>query len=379
MIDNHGGCPTAPNQSLIGRRELLLAATGTISGAAMSRATARPLGSSMAPAMNAARAEQFAGLALSWISREYPTSPTQIRLGNDDPLSPRLNHPVFHGCFDWNSSVANHWMIARLLRTYPGLGQAARITARFRQVLTQENVAAEIAFFAKPDRQTFGRPAGWAYVMLLSAEFERLGTPEAVRWQGLLQPLVDELRKRAFDFLPKLRFAGRGGTMPAGFAMMAEYARQRHDEEFLATLRHHALLWYENRTIEGDPKVGGEESIPAEWAVADLMRRVLGQDRFASWFGRYAPDLAAARPAILLEPFALRDRSDWRIALANDLMNVNRAWLLDRLADAVTGTRARVLRTAAVRNLVAGLPHVEDNEYGERALPPRVLLALHQV
>lgn len=167
--------------------------------------------------------------------------------------------------------------------------------------------------------------------------------------------------------------------MPAGFAMMAEYARQRHDEEFLATLRHHALLWYENRTIENRPQVGGEDSIPAEWAVADLMRRVLDRDRFVSWFARYAPDLAAAQPTILLEPFVLRDRGDWRIALANDLMNVNRGWLLDRLADAQMGRRARVLQAAAVRNLEAGLPHVDDSEYSERALPPRVLLALHRV
>lgn len=379
MIDNHGRCSSGAIRSLIGRRGLLLSATGMIGGAALSRAMARPLEPSMAPAMDVSRAEQFARLALSWINRAYPASPAQVRLGTDDPLSPRLNHPVFHGCFDWNTSVANHWMIARLLRTYPGLGQAAGITSRFREVLTEENIAAEIAYFAKPNRQSFGRPGGWGYVMMLSAEFARLRTPEAVNWQGLLQPLVDELRRRTLDFLPKLGFAGRGGTMPSGFAMMAEYARQRHDEEFLATLRRHALLWYENRTIEGHPQVGGEESMPAEWAVADLMRRVLGQDRFVSWFSRYAPNLAADHMKILLEPFVLRDRGDWRITLANDLMNVNRGWLLDRLADALSGTGVRILRRAAVRNLVAGLSRVEDSEYSERALPPRVLLALHKV
>lgn len=349
---------------------------GAATSGAMASASAVP---SKVPAMDEVSAARFARLALSWIGREYPALPGISRLGPDDPLSPRINHPVFYGGFDWTTSVANHWMIARLLRTYPGLRQADEIAARFDRVLSEENVAAEIAYFAKPDRQNFGRPGGWSSVMMLSAEFARLGAPQAIRWQRLLQPLVDDLRKRTFDFLPKLRFAGRGGTMPAAFAMMAEYARQQHDDEFLGTLRHHALLWYENRVIEVHPQVGGEESIPTEWAVADLMRRVLTRDRFAAWFARYAPDLTARRLAILLEPFALRDRSDWRITLANDLMNVNRGWLLGRLADGVTGTHARVLRMAAVRNLVAGLPHVEDSEYSERALPPRVLLALHRV
>lgn len=376
MINDQDSC----SMSAVGRRALLLGAAGMIGGMATSGAMASSSAvSAKVPVMDGASAARFARLALSWIGREYPALPGISRLGPDDPLSPRINHPVFYGGFDWSSSVANHWMIARLLRTYPKLRQAEEIIARFDGVLSEENVAAEIAYFAKPDRQNFGRPGGWSSVMMLSAEFARSGTPHAVRWQRLLQPLVDDLRKRTFDFLPKLRFAGRGGAMPAAFAMMVEYARQQRDEEFFSTLRDHAVLWYGQRVIEDHPQVGGEESVPTEWAVADLMRRVLPRDRFVDWFGRYAPDLTASHLTILLEPFVLRDRSDWRITLANDLMNVNRGWLLDRLADGVTGTRARVLRTAAVRNLLAGLPHVENSEYSERALPPRVLLALHRV
>ena len=277
----------------IGRRGMLAGTAALLGGTVLPAALAAPAAATM-PTMDARQAEQLARLSLSWIHREYPASPGLSRLGPDDPLSPRINHPVFYGGFDWSSSVANHWVIARLLRTHPDLTQSRDIAGRFDRVLSAENVAAEIGFFAKPDRQGFGRPVGWGYIMLISSEFERIGFP-AERWRLLLQPLVDDLRRRTLDFLPKLRFAGRGGAMPAGFSMIVEYAKSHGDEELLAAIGAHARTWYADRVIDRVPQVGGEESMPGEWAAADLMRRILPHDEFTRWFAGFAPDLTARR------------------------------------------------------------------------------------
>lgn len=370
---------TSAKRAMLRRRDLLAGGAGIAISLAAPTTFARSGVPPMRPAMDVLRAEQFAGLALSWINREYPASPGLSRLSAEESASPKINHPVFYGGFDWNSSVANHWLIARLLRTYPNLRRADEIAARFDRVLSEENVAAETAYFAKPDRQGFGRPVGWGYVMLLSTEFGQIGSERAARWQRLLQPLVNDLRRRTIEFLPKLRFAGRGGSLPIGLSMMVEYARASGDQELLAIIRQHALSWYRGRVIERYPQVGGEESIPSEWATADLMRRVLELDRFARWFVDFAPDLVARRMRILLDPLVLSDRSDPRLALANDLMNVNRGWLLERLAAASTGASATVLRTAADLHLAASLPHLEDNEYTVRAIPPRALCALERI
>ena len=46
---------------------------------------------------------------------------------------PKVNHPVFYGCFDWHSSVHGHWLLAALARRYPGTELADNVTAVFNE------------------------------------------------------------------------------------------------------------------------------------------------------------------------------------------------------------------------------------------------------
>ena len=41
-------------------------------------------------------------------------------------------HPIFHGSFDWHSCVHSYWMLARLLRRFPQMAQAAQDRAAVR-------------------------------------------------------------------------------------------------------------------------------------------------------------------------------------------------------------------------------------------------------
>src|SRR5882762_7534109 len=65
------------------------------------------------------QASHFASLALKCISREYPNKPEHVMNDSHDVDNPKKLHPAFYGSFDWHSSVHGHWMLVRLLRTFP--------------------------------------------------------------------------------------------------------------------------------------------------------------------------------------------------------------------------------------------------------------------
>jgi len=76
-------------------------------------------------------ATNFAGLALRCIQKEYPNKLSHVINNASEVQSPGSLHPVFFGCFDWHSCVHGHWMLIRLLKTFPHLPQADSIQGRF--------------------------------------------------------------------------------------------------------------------------------------------------------------------------------------------------------------------------------------------------------
>jgi hypothetical protein len=82
----------------------------------------------------------FANLPLKCLDQEYPYK-TGITFSNSSLVVPPVNyHPAFYGCFDWHSSVHGHWMLIRLLKTFPDLPQAATIKAQLTKHLSAENI-----------------------------------------------------------------------------------------------------------------------------------------------------------------------------------------------------------------------------------------------
>src|SRR6185312_4567173 len=107
-----------------------------------------PAGSNSPWALNVVRASQFAQLALKGIDREYPNKSAAVLTGPQDVMTPAQMHPAFFGCFDWHSAVHGHWLLVRLLRTYPTLPEAKSLRERLSAHLTAENLAREAAYFA---------------------------------------------------------------------------------------------------------------------------------------------------------------------------------------------------------------------------------------
>src|SRR5262245_22126873 len=101
------------------------------------------------PTLTREQASGLARLALKGLGTEYPNKPEPVLAGPADVKGPRALHPAFYGFYDWHSSVHGHWMLARLLRRFPDLPEAAEIRSVLSEHLTAENLKAEADYFAR--------------------------------------------------------------------------------------------------------------------------------------------------------------------------------------------------------------------------------------
>jgi hypothetical protein len=106
-------------------------------------------------------AERFANLALACVHKEYPNHISHTLNSDGDAEPPRKLTPAFYGCYDWHSSVHGHWLLVRLVRTFPEAAFVPSAREALRQSLTAENIAQEAAYLRVEGRASFERPMGW--------------------------------------------------------------------------------------------------------------------------------------------------------------------------------------------------------------------------
>src|SRR3984957_16665217 len=117
------------------------------------------------PTFNINTAERFANLALACVHKEYPNKLTHSLNSDADVAPPRKLTPAFYGCYDWHSSVHGHWLLARLVRTFPNAPFAPPARDLLRQSLTAENIAQEASYLRTEGRASFERPYGLAWLL----------------------------------------------------------------------------------------------------------------------------------------------------------------------------------------------------------------------
>src|ERR1044072_6380739 len=100
-------------------------------------------------ALTEKEASHFAALALKCVTREFPNKPEHVINNNSEVLSPKTLHPAFYGCLDWHSSVHGHWMLVRLLKTFPNIKNKAEIIATLNNSFEPGKIRAEAAYFTK--------------------------------------------------------------------------------------------------------------------------------------------------------------------------------------------------------------------------------------
>ncbi|WP_088345949.1 MULTISPECIES: DUF2891 domain-containing protein [Rhodomicrobium] len=330
------------------------------------------------PSLTADLANHYAGIALGHVRREYPNNLDHALAGPEDARTPSALHPIFYGSYDWHSCVHGYWMLARLLRRFPGMARAGEIRALFDGQFMADKVAGECAYFAAPTARRFKRPYGWAWLLKLAAE---LALSDEPRWSRALTPLADLIAERFRAFLPLATYPVRVGThfnTAFGLRMAADYAAVSGDAAFAALLLDTARRWYgadADCPAWGEPS-GDDFQSPA-LIEAECMRRLLPPEAFLPWFDRFLPRLAERQPATLFRPATVSDRTDGKIAHLDGL-NLSRAWCWRSLASALAADdpRRAAALAAADDHLAAGLPHLTGDYMGEHWLASFAVLAL---
>jgi hypothetical protein len=322
----------------------------------------------MKTSLTQTEASHFAALALKCINRELPNKPEHVINSASDVQGPKALHPAFYGCYDWHSSVHGHWMLVRILKSFETLPESKQIRKAINENITADNIRAEAAYMAQPNRQSFERTYGWAWLLKLAEELHSWDDPDGDAWAEALQPLVDTIVKSYKTFLPKQTYPIRTGVHPNtafGLAFALDYAKTIGDHDFEALLDERSRTYFGKDTnYPGAWEPGGEDFFSAALMEADLMRRVMKPAEFKAWFQRFLPGAAQGNPASLMQPAIVTDRSDPKLVHLDGL-NLSRAWCMRSIAKALPANSPvrTALSSASDKHAQAALVHVTSGDY----------------
>src|SRR6187549_3889115 len=192
---------------------------------------AQALAAQRAPdSLDVRAAGRFVALALTCVQKEYPNKITHTLNSAADVRPPHELTPAFYGCYDWHSSVHGHWMLVRLLRTYPNAPFAPAALAALKANITPAHIAGEVAYLNGAGRESFERPYGYAWLLQLGAELRETPGRDAASLSAALSPLETAVSARLKAWLPKLAYPIREGEHAQtafAFGLILDYARTR--------------------------------------------------------------------------------------------------------------------------------------------------------
>ncbi len=321
-------------------------------------------------------ADRLAQLPLRCLQQEFPNKPGETLAAAVDIGSPRNLHPAFYGCFDWHSSVHGHWMLVKLLKTFPGLKDRELIRARLAENISAENILAEVKYFQRNQENSFERTYGWAWLLKLAEELHTFADPLARKLEDNLRPLTDLVVRRHLEFLPKLNYpirVGEHSNTAFGLAFAWDYAVATGSQELQQLVEKRARDFFLNDTgcpLSWEPS--GFDFLSPCLEEADIMRRVLAKKEFAPWLKKFLPQLAGKK--FSLAPGMVSDRKDGKLVHLDGL-NFSRAWCLYGIAAELPGYRH--LKKIAAAHLQYSLGAVSAGTYeGEHWLASFALYAL---
>lgn len=312
-------------------------------------------------------AERFARLALACVHKEYPNHISHTLNSDVDAAPPRKLTPAFYGCYDWHSSVHGHWLLVRLIRTFPDADFVATAREALGQSLTRENILQESAYLRAEGRASFERPYGLAWLLQLVAELREWDDPQAKEMAANLQPLEQAAVQRLSGWLPKLSNPVRIGEHDqTAFALglIIDYARAVNNRELVDLTTSRAKHFYlndKNCPLSYEPS--GEDFLSPCLAEADLVRRVMPSHDFAAWLASFLPQISTTRKQ-WLQPVISPDPSDPKLAHLDGL-NLSRAWMLQGIASGLPKGDKRLPAIVADADVhkQAGLAAVTGEHY----------------
>jgi hypothetical protein len=313
-------------------------------------------------------AERFANLALACVHKEYPNHISHTLNSDADAAPPRKLTPAFYGCYDWHSSVHGHWLLVRLVRTFPAAAFVPSAREALRRSLTAENMAQEAAYLRVEGRASFERPYGLAWLLQLVAELREWDDSQAREIAANLRPLETAVLERLNGWLPKLSHPVRIGEHDqTAFALglMLDYARASGDTKFAELVVSKAKQFYLNDKdcpLAYEPS--GEDFLSPCLGEADVMRRALPEPEFGRWLLAFMPQISPVKSGSWLQPVVSPDPSDPKLAHLDGL-NPSRAWMLEGIAAGLPkgDKRLSIIMATAEAHRRAGLAAVTGEHY----------------
>jgi hypothetical protein len=325
-------------------------------------------------------AEQLSKLPLHCINQEFPNKTSHTAdSATDARLLPSELHPAFYGCFDWHSSVHGHWMLVRLLKTFPDLKNRAEIINTLNNTFQPDKVKAEAAYFSTYKvAKNFERTYGWAWLLKLDEELVTWNNVDAKKWHAALQPLTQEILKLWKAYLPKQTYPNRTGVHPnTAFAMVfaLDWARAVKDTVFEKEVIQKSLYFYkDNKATPAYMEPDGSDFFSPSLEIADLMRRILSRKAFVTWLNAFYEDRSIKQISSLP---VVSDRSDYQIVHLDGL-SFSRAWCMKGIAKQLPEGHKwkKLFSTKANEFLSKTLPNVTGSYGGEHWLASFAVYAL---
>jgi len=321
-----------------------------------------------APTFDEKAAERFAKLALACVEKQYPNKISHVLNSDADVAPPRKLTPAFYGCYDWHSSVHAHWLLVRLLRTFPDALFAVQARDALRKSLTTENLKQEAAYLRGEGRASFERPYGLAWLLQLCAELREWDDDQSREMSANLRPLEEAAIERLKTWLPKLSHPVRIGEHDQtafGLGLMLDYSRSTKNDSFARLVEDSARKFFlADRDCPLSYEPSGEDFLSPCLGEADVMRRVLPQTEFAKWLDDFMPHVPTTGNGDWLKPVVSPDPSDPKLAHLDGL-NLSRAWMLEGILSALPrdDQRRAALQAAADEHQRAGLAAVTGGHY----------------
>ena len=253
---------------------------------------------------------------------------------NEEP-SPKDLWPSFYGCFDWHSSVHNHWCLVKLLKTYPNISEAKQIRERLNESFDPVKINRETEFLEANEFGLFEFPYGQSWLLKVADELADWDDPDAKIWLENLSPLTAYIvgaHKWFWQNLePDKLISGSHDSPSMGLAFAYDYALTFDDEELKEIVEKTALNYY----LKSGYKDLSEEPIGYDFMsggllVTDIMRKILSPKKLKKWLKKFAPELLdeeKAQNVMNIKKTSKHDEyeSHW------DGYHLNRIWCLNGL------------------------------------------------
>ena len=279
-------------------------------------------------------AVKLAEPSLKCIEKEFPHHGRQLR-SEGSSRSIKEENPIFYGCYDWHSSVHSHWSLVRQIRLIEDHPLKDEMIDKLDEHFTDSKVENEVEFFEK--NRTFEKPYGWSWFLRLMSELDLLEDDISDEWKTVLKPLEEMILELTEDEFLKQKRPLRVGTHGnSAFALtnMLDYTRISSNvglESKLIEISKDFFIDDINSPVGYEP-VGWDFLSPI-LTEADLMRRVLDEDRYVEWLDRFLPDLDKAKYKTFLEPVKVELDELMKFHLVG--LNLSKAWCMKGISSSL--------------------------------------------